>query len=70
MELAGTSDDDLQSVVGRVGGEGGRGCPGEGAGVGEVIAQAVDWDHILGGTAEEDERDGAGGCRLVEGRID
>lgn len=66
LELAGAGYDDLEAVVRGVGFERGRGRPGECPRVGDVVAQAVNWDDIFRRAAEKDERYGAFGCGLMD----
>ncbi len=66
LELAGAGHDDLQSIARHVRLERGGGRPGEGAGVGNIVAQAIDGDHVFRGPTEEHDGHGprGGGLRL------
>lgn len=53
--------DQLESVVGGVGLEGGGGSPLEGTRVVDALSKSLDGDHVGGGTTEQEEGDCVGG---------
>lgn len=60
LVLTGTLDNEEETVVGGVGGQVSR-SPGELAAVGDGLGQGLEGLDIVGGTAEEDQRNGTSG---------
>lgn len=64
LELPGPRHNDLQAVARHIRLQSSRGGPGEGASVWDVIAQAIDGDHIDRRTTEKHNGHGSLGGRL------
>lgn len=54
----GILNDDQETVVGDIGGQAGAGSPDELARVGDALSEGLDGDDVVGGAAQEDDRDG------------
>lgn len=64
LVLAGTLDNEEETVVGGVNLKVGAGGPGEGAAVGDGVGEGLDGLHVRGGATEEDQGDRASGGRV------
>lgn len=68
LVLAGTLDNEEQTVVGGVGGQVRARSPGELARVGDLLSEGLEGLDVGGGTAEEDQGDGTlGGGSPLDG---
>jgi len=59
LELTVGVDDDLETVVGGIGLEGGLWGPEERSSVGNLVSDGVQWLDVVGWTAEQDDADGS-----------
>lgn len=68
LVLAGTANDNLETVVGDIGFEAGRGSPDECTSVCNVVCQASYRLNIRRRATKKHDRDSAGGCGLRTGQ--